>query len=254
MKTPAHSTANCLRVRLATLKSSSCSVALTAQKILRQTSWNSAGGLRVLSPSSNIFFPSICLTGEKLDWGESMPYCSKFPAHSTFKIGVPLLEQTRKHHDWEHQTSCADHLQDWSSPVAVTLQASRLRITPSKLEFSSGRLPKSLLVSYVSLVFEATCLALSVSLAVYLAHPGKPRPRGKWYPTAANFQRVTPSKLIPLWIKWECWCWQFYSDNSGDADPLSENVSIESETPRYFQVDNLYRIAVTEAVYEHHFL
>ena len=48
---------------------------------------------------------------------------------------------------------------------------------------------------------------------------------------------------IPLWIKWECWCQQFYSDNSGDADPLSENASIESETPRYFQV-----------VYEHHFL
>ena len=59
-------------------------------------------------------------------------------------------------------------------------QASRLCVTPSKLDFSSGRLPKILLVSYVSLVF---------------AHPGKPRPRGNRYPTAANFQRVTPSKL-----------------------------------------------------------
>ena len=64
------------------------------------------------------------------------------------------------------------------------------------------------------------------------------------------------SFCIPLWIKWEieCWCWQFYSDNSGDADPLSENASIESETPRYFQVDNLYRIDVAEVVYEHHSL
>ena len=35
---------------------------------------------------------------------------------------------------------------------------------------------------------------------------------------------------------------------------LFENASIESETPGYFQVDNLYRIAVTEVVYEHHFL
>ena len=33
-----------------------------------------------------------------------------------------------------------------------------------------------------------------------------------------------------------------------------ENASIESETPGYFQVDNLYRIAVTEVGYEHHFL
>ena len=31
----------------------------------------------------------------------------------------------------------------------------------------------------------------------------------------------------------------FKRDNSGDADPLSENAAIESETPRYFQVDNL---------------
>ena len=46
-------------------------------------------------------------------------------------------------------------------------------------------------------------------------------------------------KTIPLWIKWECWCQQFYSDNSGNADPLAENASIESGTPRYFQADNL---------------
>ena len=31
-------------------------------------------------------------------------------------------------------------------------------------------------------------------------------------------------------------------------------IYIYSETPGYFQVDNLYRIAVTEVVYEHHFL
>ena len=60
--------------------------------------------------------------------------------------------------------------------------------------------------------------------------------------------------MIPLWIKWECWCWQIYGDNSGDPDPRPENASIESETPRYFQVDNLYRINVTEVVYEHHSL
>jgi hypothetical protein len=47
---------------------------------------------------------------------------------------------------------------------------------------------------------------------------------------------------------------QFYSDKPGDVDPLFENASIESETPGYFQVDKLYRIAVTEVVYEHHFL
>ena len=46
----------------------------------------------------------------------------------------------------------------------------------------------------------------------------------------------------------------FFSDKPGAVDPLFENGSIESETPRYFQVDNLYRIAVTEVVYEHHFL
>ena len=127
--------------------------------------------------------------------GESMSCCRKFPAHNTFKIGVLLLEQTRKQHDWEHLTSCAEHLQNWNSPVATTPQASRLRVTSSKLEFSSGRLPKTLLVSYVSLAFWATCLAVSISLTGYLAHPGKPRPRGNRCPNTANFQRVTPAKL-----------------------------------------------------------
>ena len=47
------------------------------------------------------------------------------------------------------------------------------------------------------------------------------------------------NKNIPLWIKQKCWCEQFYSDKPGNVDPLSENASIESETPRYFQVDNL---------------
>ena len=59
---------------------------------------------------------------------------------------------------------------------------------------------------------------------------------------------------IPLWIKWKCWCEQSYSDKPGDVDPLFENASIESETPGYFQVDNLYRIAVTDVVYEQIFL
>ena len=46
-----------------------------------------------------------------------------------------------------------------------------------------------------------------MSLTGYLAHPRKPRPRGNQYPTAANFQRVTPSKLELLkgtrrsWLK-----------------------------------------------------
>ena len=70
----------------------------------------------------------------------------------------------------------------------------------------------------------------------------------------SRLKGVKHDPFIPLWIKRECWCQQFYSDNSGDADPLSENASIESGTPRYFQADNLYRIAVTEVVYEHHFL
>ena len=78
-----------------TLKSSSCSLALTAQKILRQTSWNSVGGFRVFSPLSNIFSPSIGFAGQKLvslarnrTEGEPIPYCSKLPAQNTFKIGV----------------------------------------------------------------------------------------------------------------------------------------------------------------------
>ena len=44
------------------------------------------------------------------------------------------------------------------------------------------------------------------------------------------------------------------NDKPGDVDPLFENASIESETPGYFEVDNLYRIAVIDVVYEHHFL
>ena len=35
---------------------------------------------------------------------------------------------------------------------------------------------------------------------------------------------------------------------------LKMHIYIHSETPGYFQVDNLYRIAVTEFVYEHHSL
>ena len=70
MKTPAHSKLPACK----TLKCSSCRVALTPQKVLRQTFWNFAGGLGVLSPSSNTFFSiySICLTGEKPEWGESI--------------------------------------------------------------------------------------------------------------------------------------------------------------------------------------
>ena len=88
---PLH-TANCLRVRH--WKCSSCRVALTPQKVLRQTFWNFAGGLGVLSPSSNTFFSiySICLTGEKPEWGESI-------RTTPSKWEFPLLEQIRKHHD-----------------------------------------------------------------------------------------------------------------------------------------------------------
>ena len=45
-----------------------------------------------------------------------------------------------------------------------------------------------------------------------------------------------------------------FSDKPGDVDPSFENASIESKTPRYFQVDDLYRIAVAEVVYKHHSL
>ena len=36
--------------------------------------------------------------------------------------------------------------------------------------------------------------------------------------------------------------------NQEDMTPLSENASIESETPRYFQVDNLYRIGAAKSL------
>ena len=36
--------------------------------------------------------------------------------------------------------------------------------------------------------------------------------------------------------------------NREDMTPLSENASIESETPRYFQVDNLYRIDAAKSL------
>ena len=60
--------------------------------------------------------------------------------------------------------------------------------------------------------------------------------------------------FIPVWIKWKGWCGRFYSDQPGDVGPSFENASIESKTPRHFQVDNLYRIAVAEIVYKHHSL
>jgi hypothetical protein len=36
--------------------------------------------------------------------------------------------------------------------------------------------------------------------------------------------------------------------NQEDMTPLSENASIESETPRYFQVDNLYRFVAAKSL------
>ena len=36
--------------------------------------------------------------------------------------------------------------------------------------------------------------------------------------------------------------------NQEDMTPLSENASIESETPRYFQVGNLYRIDAAKSL------
>ena len=59
--------------------------------------------------------------------------------------------------------------------------------------------------------------------------------------------------MIPVWIKWKGWSGRFYSDKPGDVFPSFENASIESKTPRYFQLDDdLYRIAVAEVVYKHH--
>ena len=43
-------------------------------------------------------------------------------------------------------------------------------------------------------------------------------------------------------------------DKPGNVDPFFENASIKPETPKHFQFDNLYKIAVTEVVYEHHFV
>ena len=71
-----------------------------------------------------------------------------------------------------------------------------------------------------------------------------------------RYGRHLYAHTIPLWIEWKCWCEQLYSDKSsdkpGDVDHLFENAPVESETPGYFQVDNLYRIAVTEVGHEHH--
>ena len=130
MKTPAHSKlpACKTRVRPSTLKSSSWSVALTAQKVLRLTSWWLTNlqslaletGLRgnrytcSKLPARNIF-KFFCWSRPVSITTESI----KLPAQNTFKIGVLQLQQTRKHHD----CPC-----------------------------SSGCLPKTLLVSYVSLV------------------------------------------------------------------------------------------------------
>ena len=60
--------------------------------------------------------------------------------------------------------------------------------------------------------------------------------------------------IIPVWIKWKGWRERFYSDKPGDVGPSWENASIESKTPRYFQVDDLYRIAVAEVVHKHRYL
>ena len=58
-----------------------------------------------------------------------------------------------------------------------------------------------------------------------------------------RYGRHLYAHTIPLWIQWKCWCEQFYSDKAsdkpGDVDPLFENAPVESETPGYFQVDNL---------------
>ena len=55
-------------------------------------------------------------------------------------------------------------------------------------------------------------------------------------------------------MKWKGWPGRFFSDKPEDVDPSFENASIESKTPRYFQVDDLSRIPVAEIVYKHHSL
>ena len=60
--------------------------------------------------------------------------------------------------------------------------------------------------------------------------------------------------IIPVWVKWKCWRGRFDSDKPGDVDPSIENASLESKTRRYFQVDDLYGIAVAEIVYKPHSL
>ena len=66
-----------------------------------------------------------------------------------------------------------------------------------------------------------------------------------------NLNRTTYKLNIPVWIKWKGWPGRFYSGKPGDVGPPFENASIESKTPRYFQVDDLYRIAVAEVLFTH---
>ena len=64
----------------------------------------------------------------------------------------------------------------------------------------------------------------------------------------------TCAYAIQACIKWKGWRGRFYSDKPGDVDPSFENASVESKTPRHFQADDLYKIAVAEVVYHHHSL
>ena len=136
--------------------------------VLKQTSWNSVGGLRIFSLWSKTFL-SIYLS----NWLETGLQGNRYPiAADVLRITPSKLEffcwsKPVKHHDWKHSTACAEQRQNWSSPATANPQASRLRVTPSKLEFSSGRLPKTLLVSYVSLAFQTTCL-ISIDFSDWL--------------------------------------------------------------------------------------
>ena len=87
------------------LKSSSCNLALTAQKVLRQASWNSVGGLRIFNLSSNILF-SIYL----LHWPKAGLRGNRYPIAANFLLVIPS----------KLEFFC------WNKPVCITTESIKL--------------------------------------------------------------------------------------------------------------------------------
>ena len=66
--------------------------------------------------------------------------------------------------------------------------------------------------------------------------------------TAIGFMEVLHLYRSPFVLSERVGVDNFIVINQEDMTPLSENASIESETPRYFQVDNLYRIDAAKSL------